>query len=335
MTAMALPVYLTRPARDTLLSVADAAMQRVAHGWSQLTERVVTLESARLALRDRQDVPPAYLEPCLHGLSEATGGLTGQMAWLLRMVDAATLAGLMLRAPTDEIRRKRAAITLSGLEMDAAREGINQLCGSYGRGLREMLQVDLALALVEVRPVHLARARVDHEVVERWSPWVGVEWTLTFEDFGAGALLQMLPEDTARAFLAAAGTSAFTAAVVARALFVSDDPRLQQDVGERLAWCPLAVEGVKDPGEAYAALARGGFDLLILDLGDNKAEGIRRCQSVRSHPRSAGLPIVVTSDRPDRDLVVQALRAGARDFLVHPLETDPTVARLIKQVMKS
>ncbi|MBI3270566.1 MAG: response regulator [Planctomycetes bacterium] len=332
---MALGIYLTRPARDTLLSLTDASIQRGVQGWSALAEAVVSAETPEVTLRERTDIPPPFGEPALHCLAESTGAIPGQLAFLLRTVDAATLAGLMVRAPADEIRRKRNSFALSDLELDAAREGLNQFCGGYARGLREMLSEDLSVAQTEARPVHPARGRADLDHVFRWNPWLSVQWKLSFQGFDPSSFLLLLPCDTAQALLTVAGVNAFTDKLVGRALFVSEDAKLLREVEGRFACTPLTLIGVRSLAEAYASAAREPVDLLLLDLGANTAEGLKRCQSARTHPKSANLPIVVTSHHAQKELVVQAIKAGARDFLVHPLEAASAIPRLAKLVTKA
>ncbi|MBI5369374.1 MAG: response regulator [Planctomycetes bacterium] len=321
-------VYLTRPARDTLLSLADAALQRVAQSWSLLVDSVVSADSPEIALRERYDIQSSFTQPCLHAVGEAEGAVVGPTAFLLRSIDAVTLAGLMVRSSPEEIRRKRSLVALSELEIDAAREALNQLCGAYARGLREMLEADISLSLREVKGVHLSLARTDHDVVFRWNPWISISWRLGIQGYEPSSLLQILPLDTARALLVAAGVQAFTDRRVGRALFISDNLRLHKELQERFASSPLVLFPVRSLAEAYDSLARDPADLLLLDLGADKPEGLKRCQTAHSHPRSAHLPLVVTSDLARTDLVVSALKAGARDFLVHPLEPAAVVARL-------
>ncbi len=60
-------------------------------------------------------------------------------------------------------------------------------------------------------------------------------------------------------------------------------------------------------------------DLLLVDLMMPRMDGYELCRELRSHARSADVPIVVATGRDDIEAIVRAYDAGATDFLPKPV----------------
>jgi DNA-binding response OmpR family regulator len=67
-------------------------------------------------------------------------------------------------------------------------------------------------------------------------------------------------------------------------------------------------------------------DLIILDLGLPYHESVAICREVRT---MSEIPIIMISDRSQRTDRIQALRAGADDYVAHPYDLDELIARII------
>ena len=108
-------------------------------------------------------------------------------------------------------------------------------------------------------------------------------------------------------------------------LFVVDD-----DADHLAALCDLmgaaghAAQGFADGAAALAALARGAPDLLLTDLRMPGLDGIDLLRAVRAMPLD--LPVVLLTGHGDVGHAVQAMRAGAEDFLEKPYEAAHLVA---------
>jgi DNA-binding response OmpR family regulator len=67
-------------------------------------------------------------------------------------------------------------------------------------------------------------------------------------------------------------------------------------------------------------IARGGVDLVLLDLMMSKMDGVEVCAYVRNELRDAFLPIIITTSLNDRESRIRAKEAGADDVLVKPID---------------
>ncbi len=66
--------------------------------------------------------------------------------------------------------------------------------------------------------------------------------------------------------------------------------------------------------EGLDRLAKGGIDVVLLDLGLPDSRGLETFQKIRSH--APVVPIIVLSGLDDESLAVEAAREGAQDYLV-------------------
>ncbi|MGC9221202.1 MAG: response regulator transcription factor [Solirubrobacteraceae bacterium] len=111
----------------------------------------------------------------------------------------------------------------------------------------------------------------------------------------------------------------------ARVLVVEDDDAIAQVLQRS-----LRMEGydVRIAGDGLAALDEAGAflpDLVILDLGLPKLDGIEVAKTLREND---DVPILVLTARDAVESRVEGLDAGADDYLVKPFERQELLARL-------
>ena len=111
-----------------------------------------------------------------------------------------------------------------------------------------------------------------------------------------------------------------------RILLVEDDPLLASGLQVALKQANYLVEHVADGQMALRALESHGFDLVILDLGLPKVDGIEVLRTVRARPDHT--PVLILSARDSAAHRVQGLDLGADDYLIKPFDLDELKARL-------
>jgi two-component system OmpR family response regulator len=80
-----------------------------------------------------------------------------------------------------------------------------------------------------------------------------------------------------------------------RVLLVEDDPMIGQATAQALTDAAHAVDWVRNGTDGMAALRESRYDLLLLDLGLGKVDGVDVLRSVRQH--DSGLPVMVVTAR--------------------------------------
>lgn len=111
-----------------------------------------------------------------------------------------------------------------------------------------------------------------------------------------------------------------------RILIAEDDPQLGDGLTVGLRQDGYAVDWVKDGVAADLALEAGDYDLLVLDLGLPRAEGMAVLARLRG--RGQALPVLILTARDATGDKVAGLDAGADDYLVKPVSLDELAARV-------
>src|SRR3954471_23055430 len=111
-----------------------------------------------------------------------------------------------------------------------------------------------------------------------------------------------------------------------RILLVEDDAMIGKAVLDVLRSEHYAVDWVRDGAAAEAALVAERYDLVLLDLGLPKADGLVVLRSLRS--RRETVPVLVATARDAVGDRVAGLDAGADDYIVKPYDTDELLARV-------
>ncbi|MCS3844709.1 response regulator [Microbacterium sp. AK031] len=108
-------------------------------------------------------------------------------------------------------------------------------------------------------------------------------------------------------------------------LIVDDDPQMVRALRITLAAHGYDIVAAADGAAAIAAAAQTHPDIILLDLGMPRLDGIEVIHAVRGWTTA---PIIVVSGRTGSADKVQALDAGADDFVTKPFQIDELLARL-------
>jgi DNA-binding response OmpR family regulator len=112
------------------------------------------------------------------------------------------------------------------------------------------------------------------------------------------------------------------------ALLVDDDARLAGLVKEYLARHEIDVTVAGDGERGLAALRRGRFDVVLLDLMLPGVDGLELCRRIRATPEVAAIPIVMLTAKGDDVDRIVGLEVGADDYLPKPFNPRELLARI-------
>lgn len=87
-----------------------------------------------------------------------------------------------------------------------------------------------------------------------------------------------------------------------------------------------SVDWVRDGTAAEVALRANPYDLLVLDLGLPRRDGLVVLAELRA--RETSLPVIVITARDQLEDRVRGLDLGADDYLVKPFDLDELAARI-------
>jgi two-component system OmpR family response regulator len=111
-----------------------------------------------------------------------------------------------------------------------------------------------------------------------------------------------------------------------RGLVVEDEPRIAADIEAALKASGMAVDLVADGETAWFAGDTEDYDVVVLDLGLPRLDGLTVLKRWRANGRR--FPVLVLTARGVWTERVEGINAGADDYLTKPFEMEELVARL-------
>ncbi len=116
-----------------------------------------------------------------------------------------------------------------------------------------------------------------------------------------------------------------------RVLLVEDHPRAAKRMVDTLA-AEQYVDVEIDPSQVAARLAQTAYDLLIVSLDLERADGLRLCSQVRSNEATRNLPILIISDDSDNSRLLRGLDMGVNDYVKRPIDRNELLVRVRSQI---
>ncbi|MDP9158217.1 MAG: response regulator [Pseudomonadota bacterium] len=111
-----------------------------------------------------------------------------------------------------------------------------------------------------------------------------------------------------------------------RLLLVEDDDMIAETVVDFMRRAGYAIDHAADGRAADLSLANGVYDLVLLDLGLPKRDGI---EVLNTYRRAGGVaPVIIITARDAVDERIRGLDAGADDYLMKPFDIDELAARV-------
>jgi class 3 adenylate cyclase len=151
----------------------------------------------------------------------------------------------------------------------------------------------------------------------------------------SGVFLDSEPLSSSSSSMASPGLRTPTPAVdpgASRILVVDDNEMNRDMLSRRLGSRGFNVEVSEDGALALERLDREGVDIVLLDVMMPGLSGIDVLRKVRERWSESDLPVIMVTARDATEDVVEALRAGANDYVTKPLDFPVVLARLEMQL---
>jgi DNA-binding NtrC family response regulator len=115
-------------------------------------------------------------------------------------------------------------------------------------------------------------------------------------------------------------------------LIVDDDVALLEALPEalRLRMGGVTVETADSAAAALDRIADHDYDAIVTDIRMPGMDGLKLLDEIRT--RKPDIPTLIITGHGDNDLVVHALRGGARDFIQKPIDRDYFIAALYRAI---
>ncbi len=109
-------------------------------------------------------------------------------------------------------------------------------------------------------------------------------------------------------------------------LLAEDDPAISEPLARALRREGYDVDVASDGPGTLDAARNGGIDLIVLDIGLPKLDGLEVCRRIRSAGQS--VPVLILTARADEVDTVIGLDAGADDYVTKPFRLAELLARV-------
>jgi DNA-binding response OmpR family regulator len=119
-----------------------------------------------------------------------------------------------------------------------------------------------------------------------------------------------------------------------RILIVDDVEDNRIVLKRRLERVGFRTETSEDGMKALAAISTDPPDLVILDWMMPGLSGIETLKAMREHYDMNALPIIMCTARDEESSIVDAIEAGANDYIQKPIKMPVLLARMSAQLMR-
>ncbi len=113
-----------------------------------------------------------------------------------------------------------------------------------------------------------------------------------------------------------------------RILVVEDDQDIADLIARYLGKAGFTTEVLSSGREALKAIAARPPELIVLDLMLPQIDGLDICRAVRSHEKTAAIPIIMLTARAEESDRIVGLEIGADDYVAKPFSPNELVARV-------
>jgi two-component system KDP operon response regulator KdpE len=113
-----------------------------------------------------------------------------------------------------------------------------------------------------------------------------------------------------------------------RILVVDDDPQIRRVMRTTLTAHGYEVEDARSGEDGLEKLRAGKYDLVLLDINMPGMGGVEACRTIRQERHGAELAIIMLTVRSAESDKVEALDAGADDYVTKPFSTTELLARI-------
>ena len=109
-------------------------------------------------------------------------------------------------------------------------------------------------------------------------------------------------------------------------VLVEDDPYIAESIVAALDYLKISVEHVSTARAADYFIRHSAVDLCLLDLGLPDQDGLELLQAWRQD--QLHVPVLVLTARNQKQQCIEALNAGADDYLTKPFDLNELLARI-------
>ena len=118
-----------------------------------------------------------------------------------------------------------------------------------------------------------------------------------------------------------------------RILVIDDDPSLLKILAIQFRLAGYVVETAQDGLNGLEKSLNNRYDVIVLDMGLPKLSGLEVCTKMRSNGITE--PVLILSGNTNKKTIIDALGAGADDYLAKPFDHNELLARIAALIRRN
>ncbi len=254
--------------------------------------------------------------------SELEESYHGDICTILQLRDAIKIGSILLGEEDEAIKEK---IKNEDLDADCT-DGVTEFSGQFSGMIDSVLRNKL------VKPVHVKLSScttINNENASEAlqdsmsNEYIHVSSLLLIKGFETGQYNMFFPIESVEEFFGETIHEKTT-----NVLITDDSLKNIRILKKYLTNTPFRVIESRNAKETFTILQKEKIHLILLKLNLPVQNGIEICKNIKKTPYTRGIPLVMISDKPTQDDVIESLQSGARDFLVRPFSKE----KLLKKI---
>lgn len=254
--------------------------------------------------------------------------------YLIFTVKEAIIIGSLLLTLEDAIIKENADKGIfEGDCTDAFKEFTNQVCGMLDNELRPKLPKSIHLKLTSTALINKANANTVLSEEALNEERLILTTAMQIQGFEDGKFILSISKLVGEEFfdeVIEENTKKFKGTIL-----VVDDSKTDLRIVRKLLGSEYKVLVTDNPNSALSRLQKDHVDLVLIDVHMPDVNGIMLCERFRRNAMSHSIPIIICSSSPTQETVIQAVRAGAKDFLVKPFSRQTLIEKITKHLLSS
>ncbi|MBI5309358.1 MAG: response regulator [Planctomycetes bacterium] len=254
----------------------------------------------------------------------------GEMYLIFALKNAITVGSIILALDDAAVRENANKGVLDNDCTDAFREFSNQVCGMLDNELRPKLPKPIHLRLTTTSLINKKKADavLSDEVLHE--ECLILTATLRILGFDDDQFILSLSKLVGEEFFAEVidETDKQTKATI----LAVDDSNTDLRIIRKLLSSEYRVMVTDHPGSALLMIQKNRIDLVLMDINMPGVDGITLCERIKRNCMSNNIPIILCSSSPTRDNVINAIRAGAVDFIAKPFTRQKLIEKIDKHL---
>lgn len=257
----------------------------------------------------------------------------GEMYLIFTLKEAITIGNILLTLDDAAIRESVSKGVLDGDCADAFKEFANQVCGMLDNELRLKLPKPFHLKLMNTVSINKENANIvfsDDVLNEECLVLTATMRILGFDD---GQFILSVSKLVGEEFFCEViedNNKQFKGTILA-----VDDSKTDIRTTKKLLSGEYKVFFADNPTNVLSMLQKYRIDLVLIEIYMNGNDGIALCARIKRNAMSHGIPIIMCSSSPTQNNVINAIRAGATDFIVKPFTREKLIEKINKHLINN